>query len=173
MSEPFLGQIITTGFNFAPRGYANCDGQMLPIAQNSALFALLGTQFGGNGTTNFRLPDLRGRVPIHQGQGQGLSSRVMGESAGEEAHTLTTNEMPMHSHAINASSSVGDHASPAGNVLAQSSTRGTNNYATTANATLAPSAVVTSGGGQAHNNMQPYLVVNYAIALTGIFPSRD
>jgi len=160
MSEPFIGEIRAVAFTFAPTGWAMCNGQLLSIAQNTALFSLLGTTYGGNGTTTFALPDLRGRVAVHIGGGL-----VEGQSGGEEAHTLTTNEMPTHSHAIRA----GDHQTtnrPLGAVAARGG-----DYTTTPTATtMAPTA--NTGGSQPHNNMQPYTVLNYCIALVGIFPSR-
>jgi microcystin-dependent protein len=174
MAEPFIGQIIIAGFNFAPRGYATCDGQVLSIAQNSALFALLGVTYGGNGTQTFGLPDLRGRVPIHQGQGPGLTPRAMGELSGSENVTLLAANMPQHTHTLQASSSVGNQASPSNNALAASSARGTNNYSSsTPNTALAAASVGAAGGNQPFSVMQPYLVVNYCIALQGIFPSRN
>jgi microcystin-dependent protein len=176
MSEPFIGEVKIFGFNFAPRGWALCNGQLLPISQNTALFSLLGTQFGGNGKTNFALPNLQGEVPLHQGQGPGLSARQMGETAGLAAVTLQTSNMPAHTHAVSCSTASGTSASPAGNVWATAGTRGAgiNEYSGTAGSspTLAPAAVGTAGGSQPHNNMPPYLVVNFCIALQGIFPQR-
>ncbi|MFO0747720.1 MAG: tail fiber protein [Myxococcota bacterium] len=169
MAEPFIGQIIATGFNFAPRGYANCDGQLLSIQQNTALFSLLGTTYGGNGVTTFGLPDLRGRVPIHQGQGPGLSPRVIGEVGGEENHVLSLGELPTHTHVVNASSGGATSTSPTGNVLAGGAAYSENG----ADTTLAPQSISTTGSNQGHNNLQPFLVVNYCIALNGIFPSRN
>ncbi len=174
MAEPFIGQIIQAGFNFAPRGYATCDGQILSIAQNTALFSLLGTTFGGDGRVTFGLPDLRGRVPLHQGQGPGLTPRVMGEMSGEENHTLISTEMPMHNHLMNAQSANGAVKSPSNNYLASVQGTNTNIYATTSSgATMNPQSISLAGGNQPHNNMQPYLVINFCIALQGIFPSRN
>jgi microcystin-dependent protein len=174
MAEPFVGQIITAGFNFAPRGYATCDGQILSIAQNTALFSLLGTTFGGNGQTTFALPDLRGRVPIHQGNGPGLSQRVMGELAGEEYHTLISTEMPMHNHTVNALSTNGNLKTPTNNIMANVQGTATNIYsASNPDTTMNTQMLNVSGGSQPHNNMQPYLVINFCIALQGIFPSRN
>jgi microcystin-dependent protein len=175
MAEPFIGQIIIAGFNFAPRGYATCDGQLLSIAQNTALFSLLGVTYGGNGQTTFGLPDLRGRVPIHQGQGPGLTNRTMGELSGTENVTLLTANLPSHSHSLIANSSAGNQGAPVtGSALAASSARGTNNYSSAApNTVLAAQSVGNAGNGQPFSIMQPYLVVNYAIALQGIFPSRN
>jgi microcystin-dependent protein len=157
--------------NFAPNGWAFCHGQLLPISQNTALFSLILTTYGGDGMSTFALPDLRGRVPIHPGQGPGLNNRVLGESAGAEVHTLSTAEIPAHTHTMGASATNGAADSPAGGVLARTPA-GIPQYATTADANLSPAAVTLSGGGQPHNNMQPYLTVNYIIALQGIFPSR-
>jgi microcystin-dependent protein len=175
MAEPFVGQIITTGFNFAPRGYATCDGQILSIAQNTALFSLLGTTFGGNGQTTFALPDLRGRVPIHQGQGPGLTNRTMGEQAGEENHTLISTEMPMHNHLFMTNNVSGALGTPSGNFLSASSDAAVVSlYRPTADgSTLNPQSIGLAGGSQPHNNMQPYLVISFSIAMEGIFPSRN
>lgn len=169
MASPFLGQISLFGFNFAPRGWAFCQGQLLSIAQNSALFALLGTMYGGNGQTTFGLPDLRGRVPVGQGQGPGLPSVSIGEMAGETTHTLISTEMPAHGHALNAFSTTGTETVPGNGVPAN--TQGSVNAA--ADTAFAPAAVGTAGGSQPHNNMQPYLGLNFSIAIEGIFPSRN
>lgn len=168
MSSPFIGQIMMVGFNFAPRGWAFCDGQLLPIAQNQALFALLGTTYGGNGTTTFALPDLRGRVPIHKDQGPGLSNYSLGQMGGAERVTLTTNEMPTHSHSINASTNEATDTQPTGKYLATG-----NAYTNTANTTMNSNAAALTGGNQSHENRQPFLVINFVIALQGIFPSRN
>ena len=175
--EPFVGQICLFGFDFAPRGWMLCNGQLLPINQYQALFALLGTTYGGNGTTTFALPDLRGRAALHYGQGPGLTPRVMGEASGSENVTLLSTQMPTHNHTLLAHSG-------GGNVPLSSTTVISNpvdingdalNAFTTAtpNTTLSPAAIGMSGGSQPHNNMQPYLVMNYCIAYVGIFPSRD
>ncbi len=172
MAEPFIGQIILFAGNFPPRGYATCDGQLLAIAQNSALFSILGTMYGGNGTTNFALPDLRGRVPIHMGQGPGLSVYFEGQTGGEENHTLIQTEMPIHNHAVTvaASSAAAGVARPSGAVPA-----GGNFYQQVGSADGALGGVNCgpAGGNIPHNNMQPYLVINYCIALQGIFPPRN
>jgi microcystin-dependent protein len=174
MAEPFIGQIIMSGFNFAPRGYATCDGQLLSIAQNTALFSLLGTQFGGDGRVTFGLPDLRGRVPVHQGQGPGLTPRTMGEQAGEENHTLISTEMPMHNHLLATTNVAGALGTPNGNFLAASSDGAFAFYRPTSDgSTLNPQSIGLAGGNQPHNNMQPYLVINFSIAMEGIFPSRN
>jgi microcystin-dependent protein len=171
MTQPFVGEIRMFGGNFAPRGNAMCDGQILAISQNTALFSLLGTQYGGNGTSNFALPDLRGRSPMHQGQGTGLSQRVVGESTGAENVALLTTEMPSHTHQVKAVGSAGNNTSPVGNSWASSTTRPYSNQAP--NTTMAPGALSPAGGNQPHNNLQPYLVVTFIIALQGIYPSRN
>lgn len=175
MSEPFLGEIRMFGGNFAPRGWAFCDGSLLSIAQNSALFAILGTTYGGNGQTTFALPDLRGRAPLNWGQGPGLTPRTLGESSGSETVTLISTQMPAHTHAIGAHSGQGDTFSPEGAVAAaavDSSQQPLNIYSTSVNTTMAAQTVSASGGSQPHQNMQPFLCVSFIIALEGIFPSR-
>ena len=165
MSEPFLSEIRIMSFNFPPRGWAFCNGQFLPINQNQQLFALLGTTYGGNGQTTFALPNLQGRSPIHTGGGFGL-----GTQGGESAHTVTQQEMPQHIHSWQASSSNADQGSAAGAVLA----RGNNLYGAASNlTTIHPATIGNVGGSQAHNNMQPYLVLSFCIALQGIFPSAN
>jgi microcystin-dependent protein len=165
MAEPFLSEIRLMSFGFAPKGWALCNGQFLPINQNQALFSLLGTTFGGNGQTTFALPDMRGKVPIHVG-----SKHTLGEQGGEQAHTLSISEIPTHTHVLTASNTAGNAANPSGAVLAQAS----NVYATAANLkSLNPASVSSTGGSQAHLNMQPFLVINFSIALQGIFPSQS
>lgn len=178
MSEPFLGQITIFGFNFAPRGWAMCSGQILPIAQNTALFSLLGTTYGGNGQTTFALPDLRSRVPLHFGQGPGLSSYDLGQQAGTESNTLTVNNMPSHQHTYQpqgASSNPGTETSAVGNFPAKNADAAM--YEATADSFLGanPNPLVTgiSGGNQPFSILQPYLALNFCIALEGIFPSRN
>ena len=174
MAEPFIGQIIMTGFNFAPRNYATCDGQLLSIAQNTALFSLLGTTFGGDGRVTFALPDLRGRAPIHQGQGPGLTNRTMGEQAGSETVTLINSEMPMHNHLVAVTNVSGALGTPSGNFIATSSDTAVALYRPTSDGSmLNPQSISLAGGNQPHNNMQPYLVISFSIALQGIFPSRN
>jgi microcystin-dependent protein len=179
MSQPFLGQITLYPYNFAPVGWALCEGQLLPISQNTALFSLLGVQFGGNGQTNFALPDLRGRVPIGQGQGPGMSGYVVGETIGMEAVTLTTATSPSHSHAFPAVAGAATTNAPAGALPAEGHVSGRG--AAALNAYAAPGTAVNLAAGQvaaapsngaAHNNLQPYLTLNWCIALQGIFPSR-
>lgn len=174
MSDPFIGQIQTFGFNFAPRGWALCDGQLLAIASNTALFSLLGTIYGGDGRTSFGLPDLRGRYAMHSGNGPGLSNRRIGDKSGTEVETLTVNQIPSHNHTVGVQSGQGNQRSPVGNVLAAEPANVTAPYSNQApNGALAPAAIGNTGGTQPHNNMPPYLVINFSIALTGIFPSRN
>lgn len=176
MIEAYLGQIIMGGWNFAPHGSLMCHGQILNISQNSALFALLGTNFGGNGRDTFGLPDMRGRVPVGSGQGGGLSYRQLGEMGGSENVTLTAAQMPAHNHIVNIGSSQAISDIATNRVLA-TQTRGENVpeiYTDTANATtLRADAITAAGGSQAHNNMQPYLCVTFAIVTQGLFPMRD
>jgi microcystin-dependent protein len=164
MAEPFLSEIRLMSFGFAPKGWALCDGQLLPINQNQALFSLLGTTFGGNGMTNFALPDLRGRTPIHVGGGH-----TLGERGGEQAHTLSISEIPTHIHNLVASSAAtSGNANPTGRFLGG----GNNVYHAPTNLTsLTPGSVTNVGGSQAHLNMQPFLTLSFCIALQGIFPS--
>lgn len=177
MSEPFLGQILIFGLNFPVRGWAQCEGQLLPISQNSALFSLLGTFYGGDGRSTFALPDLRGRVPIGQGQGAGLTDRRLGSTGGAESVTLTAAQMPTHNHIVNATNADGDKGGPGGKILAASPPGGNGSetiYSDTAPTRTMNSAMISNAGGSlAHENMQPYLALNYQIALQGIFPSRS
>src|SRR5512142_2583241 len=160
MSEPFLSEIKIVSFNFAPRGWALCNGQILPINQNQALFALLGTTYGGDGRVNFALPNLQGRIPIHFGNGH-----TLGEMAGEENHTLSSSEMPTHVHPVSASSADPDQGLPTGNMWAN----GSGAYSSaTPDSSMNPASISTAGGSQPHPNMQPYLVLNFIIALQGI-----
>jgi len=173
MAEPFIGQIIMAGFNFAPRGYATCSGQLMSIAQNTALFSLLGTTFGGDGQTTFALPDLRGRAPMHMGQGPGLTPRVIGEEGGSESVTLLSTQMPAHTHGLQAFQGQGDQALPQGNILAGSNQSESIFTNVPPNTVMSPQSIGLAGGSQPHDNMQPYLVTNFSIALEGIFPSRN
>ncbi len=174
MDSPFLGMIALFGFNFPPRGWAICNGQLLSISQNSALFALLGTIYGGNGVTTFGLPDLRGRVPLGVGQGPGLSNYVQGQVGGTENTTLVAANLPAHTHTVNASTDIASVGSPAGNSLGASARGGITPYVVGNANQVAMGATTSSvGSNTAINNMQPYLTMNYCIALEGIFPSRD
>jgi microcystin-dependent protein len=180
--EPFLGQIVLFPDDFAPTGWALCQGQLLPIAQNTALFSLLGTQFGGNGTSNFALPNLQGRVPNGQGQGPGLQNYGMGEQVGAETVTVVTATVPPHAHGFQAFGVSATTNAPAGALPAESHTGAGRGGAVVVNlysaggtaTTLAPGAVAaTPSGGQPHNNMQPFLVLNWCIAMQGVYPARS
>lgn len=165
MAEPFLSEIRIMSFNFAPKGWAMCNGQLLPINQNQALFSLLGTTYGGDGRVNFALPDLRSRVPIHVGSGY-----TLGQKGGEQAHTLTMSEMPAHNHFVQASSANGASVLPTDGLLASA----TGLYGDPVQlTTLLPATVTNVGGSQAHLNMQPFLTLTFCIALQGIFPSQN
>ena len=166
MAEPFLSEIRIMSFEFAPKGWALCDGRLLPINQNQGLFSLLGTTFGGDGRVNFALPDLRGRVPIHVGSGH-----TLGQRGGEQAHTLSIAELPTHTHVVNANTGVASTDNPAGNLPARA-TVDTYGSAASLNA-MNPGIVLNVGGSQAHLNMQPFLTLNFCIALQGIFPSPN
>ena len=175
MSNPFLGQICNFGGNFAPRGWAFCDGQLLSVAANGALFSLLGTVYGGDGRTTFALPDLRGRLPLHQGTGPGLTTRNIGSRPGTEDVTLIPTQMPSHTHQIEATTEQADSSAsgggdPTGKVLAFASVNIYN--AQTPDSDFDGTAVSATGGGQPHDNIMPFLCVNFIIALTGVFPSR-
>ncbi|WP_221090846.1 phage tail protein [Deinococcus aquaedulcis] len=169
MDEPYIGTIQICALPFAPRGWATCDGQLLPINQNQALFSILGTTYGGNGQTNFALPDLRGRVPMHWGT-QGSLTLNLGQAGGEVAHTLSLGEMPAHSHTLVASTAAGSTSLPEGGLLASAPM-----YAAASSplSALANTSVGSAGGGQAHNNLPPLSTLNFVIALVGIFPSRN
>jgi microcystin-dependent protein len=169
MGTPFLSEIKIMSFGFAPKGWALCNGQLLPINQNQALFSLLGTTYGGDGRVNFGLPNLQGRVPMHMGSGH-----TLGELGGEQAHTLSISEIPTHVHVANASSSLGNATTPqtsgTGNILAKGNNLYTNPPSSLTS--LIPSTLATVGGSQAHLNMQPFLTLSFCIALSGIFPSQ-
>jgi microcystin-dependent protein len=169
MAQAFIGEIRMFGFNFAPQGWLQCNGQLLPISQNVALFSLIGTFYGGNGTTTFALPNLQSCVPIHQGQGPGLSPYVIGQTGGTENVTLLQTQMPDHTHTLNASTNEAVTDVPTGGVLAAglAYTPGASNTA------MGATAVSGTGGSQPHTNLQPYLTVNFCIATVGIFPSRN
>lgn len=171
MSEPFVGEIRMFAGNFAPRGWAFCDGQLLAVSQNDALFSLLGTVYGGDGRTTFGLPDLRGRLPIHAGHGPGLSERRLGAKAGAENVTLTVNQLPSHTHRFRASGDNGNVASPADATVGRTPTFDLYRQ-TVPGATMASNAVSNIGGSRSHTNLMPYLCVHFIVALFGIFPSR-
>jgi microcystin-dependent protein len=177
MADAFVGEIRMFGFNFAPKGWATCDGQLLPISQNTALFSLLGTFYGGDGKSTFALPNLEGSSPVHFGQGQGLSLYDLGQSGGTETVTLLSTEMPSHNHGpAVGSTAAADQLSPAGNVWAVGGGRraAVNMYTAAAGSgpIMNPVALSIAGGSLPHNNMPPYLVVNFCIAMQGIFPAR-
>jgi microcystin-dependent protein len=169
---PYLGSICMVGFNFAPIGWALCDGQLLPISENDALFSLLGTTYGGDGQNTFALPDLRGRVPIHRGQGPGLPSYDIGERGGQESVTLITNQIPLHNHTLAVNSNGGTSDNPAGNYMASNS-EGIKHYSNSAGSSANGGSIGTAGGSQPHNNMPPYLCVNFIIALEGLYPQQN
>ncbi len=165
MGTPFLGEIKIVSFNFPPKGWAECIGQLLPINQNQALFSLLGTTYGGDGRTTFGLPNLQGRVPFHVGGGL-----TLGESGGETAHTLNINELPTHTHLPAASSGAANTSNPLGNYWADA---GKNNFNSVTNTSMATQGIGNTGGSQPHDNMSPYLVLNFIVALQGVFPSQN
>jgi microcystin-dependent protein len=171
--DPFVAEIRIFPFNFAPRGWAFCDGQLLPLSQNTALFSLLGTTYGGNGKSNFALPNMQGNAPMHPGQGPGLSLHDLGETGGSETVSLLESEIPSHVHAFNASGAPADAPSPTG--FSPARVTGATPYLAPAGATIvsmSPNAIAPAGGDQPHNNMQPYLTLNFCIALQGVFPPR-
>lgn len=166
MAEPFLGEIRMMSFNFPPKYWAFCNGQLLPINQNQGLFSLLGTTYGGNGSSNFALPDLQGRVPVHRGDGF-----TLGERSGESVHTLSISELPTHTHEVNGTSNIGSSLDPTNNLPAGSIQ---NIYSNPANlVSMNPTSLVNVGGSQAHPNMQPFLAISFCIALVGIFPAQN
>ncbi|HEV8543524.1 MAG TPA: tail fiber protein [Verrucomicrobiae bacterium] len=173
MSEPYLGEIRIVGFNFAPLNWAFCDGQLMPIAENEALFTLLGTTYGGDGQQTFALPDLRSRAPLHMGS-SGLSNRIIGEASGSETVTLTTQQMPNHTHPANANGAVSDSAVPNGKFWAANA--GVPGYAVLPSGQppqMSGAAITAAGGSQPHDNMPPFVTVNFIIALFGIYPSQN
>ncbi len=172
MAEPFLGEIRTFAGTFAPAGWALCQGQLVAIAENSALFALIGTTYGGDGQTTFGLPDLAGRIPIHQGTGPGMTPRAMGEAGGSETVTLSAQQMATHSHAAIGSAAGANQPSPVGNFWSTDPGGNTAAYSSVAGSQMAGSAIGNTGAGQPHDNVQPFLAINYIIALEGIFPSQ-
>jgi microcystin-dependent protein len=180
--QSFIGEIQIFAGNFAPAGWAICDGSLLPISENDALFALIGTTYGGDGQNTFALPDLRGRIPVHQGQGPGLSSYVIGQMSGTETVTLTTNQLPSHAHletlTLPVSSALGDKDTPENNYFTVNPSRASEFSSNASNALMAPALNISgnsdpAGGNQTHENRMPYLVVNYIISLYGIFPSQN
>lgn len=175
MSEPFVAEIRIFAGNFAPRGWAFCDGQLLPVSQNTALFSLIGTTYGGDGRTTTALPDLQGRAPMHPGRGPGLTSRRLGEKVGAETVTLTEASLPSHSHSVRAATSAGNTATPSTTTaLAPSGFDRLYQSNTTENkGDMDPSIVSATGGSQSHENMQPYITMNFIIALVGLYPSRS
>jgi microcystin-dependent protein len=172
MADPFVAEIRIFPFNFAPKGWAWCDGQLLPLSQNTALFSLLGTTYGGNGKSNFALPDLQGRAPMHPGQGPGLSLHDLGETGGSETVTLLESEIPAHSHALMSNAGTANRTTPVGNSIARAS--GASPYAPSPSpsAQLSSDAIAPAGGDAPHNNLQPYLTFYFNIALQGVFPPR-
>ncbi|WP_420004418.1 phage tail protein [Arenibacterium sp. LLYu02] len=171
MSEPFVGEIRMFAGNFAPRGWAFCDGQLLAVAQNDALFSLFGTTYGGDGRTTFGLPDMRGRIPIHAGSGPGLSTHRLGAKSGGEQETLTVNQMPSHSHDLMADTNPATEVGPVGHVLAQG--QGVNFYREDDQSqSLSGAMISATGGSRPHSNLMPTLCVNFIVALFGIYPSR-
>lgn len=172
MSEPFVGEIRMFAGNFAPRGWAFCDGQLLAVSQNDALFSLLGTIYGGDGRTTFALPDMRGRIPIHAGSGPGLSDRRLGSKGGQENVTLTTNQLPSHSHTPKASGALATSPNPQTNVTGTSTTLNAFIANDPPTAALNSSTITAVGGSRSHTNLQPFICINFIIALFGIYPSR-
>jgi microcystin-dependent protein len=171
--DPFVAEIRIFPFNFAPKGWAFCDGQILPLSQNTALFSLLGTTYGGDGKSNFALPNMQGNAPMHPGQGPGLSLHDLGETGGSETVSLLESEIPAHSHALRYHTALdpADTNVPSASASFAASTGGTL-YQTSSNSELSGLALVTAGGDQPHNNMQPYLTLNFCIALQGVYPPR-
>jgi microcystin-dependent protein len=174
MADPFVAEIRIFPFNFAPKGWAFCDGQLLPLSQNTALFSLLGTTYGGDGKSNFALPNMQGNAPMHPGQGPGLSLHDLGETGGSQTVSLLESEIPSHPHVMRASGDVADNNNPAAAMLAKPVGRGNNLYITNTSplAMLDQNALAPAGGDQPHNNMQPYLTLNFCIAMQGVFPPR-
>ena len=174
MSNPFIGEIRMFGGTFAPAGWSFCSGQLMPISQNDALFTLIGTTFGGDGQETFGIPDLQGRIPVHQGTNPGTgTSYQIGEKAGTESVTLTTNQIPIHNHGLVVSSAVAQGTNPQGSLLGQSTQAKLYIDGLSPNQSLNTQDVAPSGGSQPHDNMQPYLTINFIISLFGIFPSQN
>jgi len=173
MSQPFIGEIRMFGGNFAPLNWALCNGQLMAIDQNTALFALIGTTYGGDGVQTFALPNLQSRFPMHQGQGPGLSNRILGQLDGTETVTLTVNQLPAHAHPAICSSGGGDSETPVHNFWATDPMGNTAAYTTAPDSQMLASAIGTTGGSQPHDNMKPFLVINFIISLFGVFPSQN
>lgn len=173
MAQPYVGEIRMFGGNFAPVGWLTCDGQLLPISENETLFQLIGTTYGGDGESTFALPDLRGRIPIHNGQGPGLSSRQLGEDGGSEAVTLTVNQIPAHGHPLLGSTDNGLQPNPGGSVLASSTVLQPYTPTEALDTAMSSSSITSVGGSQPHDNVQPFLCVTFIISLFGIFPSQS
>lgn len=173
MADPFVAEIRIFSGNFAPVGWATCDGQLMPIAQNTALFSLLGTTYGGDGKSTFALPDLRQRIPLHQGQGPGLTERLLGETGGASTHALTEAEMPMHGHALRASGAAASASLANGALLAKTAIPSPPYHSADALLPMAPGVIGSTGGGAQHNNLPPYLNLNFIIALQGVYPPHS
>ena len=173
MADPFVAEIRIFPFNFAPKGWAWCDGQLLPLSQNTALFSLLGTTYGGDGKSNFALPDLQGRAPMHPSQGPGLSLHDLGETGGSDTVTLLESEIPSHAHTLRGDVNVAESPDPSGNTLARGSSINVYHSNTNQNlVAMAEGSLAPAGGDQPHNNLQPYLTFHFCIALQGVFPPR-
>jgi microcystin-dependent protein len=172
--DPFVAEIRIFPFNFAPTGWAFCDGQLLPLSQNTALFSLLGTTYGGDGKSTFALPNMQGNAPMHPGQGPGLSLHDLGETGGEQTVTLLETEIPSHSHSVGAQNiALGGVATPAGNTLNRPASGNLYNLASPSPVAMSPQAILAAGGNGPHNNLQPYLTLNFCIALQGVYPPRS
>lgn len=171
-SQPYLGEVAIVAFNFAPQGWATCDGQLLPISENETLFNLIGTTYGGDGQSTFALPDLRGRVPIHQGQGPGLSNYFLAQTGGTETITLSINQIPIHEHTLSGQSALGSSSIPTGGVWASQSRLKVYSSAS-ADTPMNAASVSNAGGSQPHDNKSPFLTLNYIISLFGVFPTQN
>ena len=171
MSDPFVGEVMMFAGNFAPQGWADCNGQLLPISQNDALFSLIGTTYGGDGIQTFALPDLRGRTPVHAGSGPGMSTRTLGETGGSESVTLSAAQMPSHTHTLRAAAAAS--TGTPGGAVALAQTSGAKVYRAPSNPVTMGNGLASAGGGQPHDNRQPYLGVRFIMALEGIYPSRN